>query len=97
MMFGIGLRDPRDRRVIARKSLAMLRRGPAGVARLGRNAGRLAIRRWEHPARSEWWREALADVGFGDISVEPMHHEGGLASARKPHVASPQARVLTGG
>ena len=84
MMFRVSVADGRDRRVVAAKVRAMLRKGPAGVVRLARNAGRLASGRWERPARAEWWADALADAGFVDVTVEPLEHEGGIAVARRP-------------
>lgn len=84
MMFRPALNDARDRQVVSAKVKAMLRKGPAGVVRLARNAGRLATARWEKPARPEWWESALKETGFVDVKVEPLPHEGGIASARKP-------------
>jgi hypothetical protein len=40
--------------------------------------------RGEHPARVEWWQEALLDAGFVDVTVRALEHEGGIALARKP-------------
>jgi hypothetical protein len=62
----------------------MLRKGPAGVIRLARNGLRFVGRRWERPARADWWTEALASAGFRDVEVEVLHHEGGVAAARRP-------------
>lgn len=84
MMFTVSLGDPRDRQVVADKVRAMLRKGPGGVVRLGRNAVRLAGRRWEQPARAGWWEQALRDAGFAEVKVEVLDHEGGVAAARKP-------------
>ena len=84
MMFRVSMADGRDRRVVATKVRAMLRKGPAGVVRLARNAGRLVSGRWERPARAEWWSRALADAGFVDVTVAALEHEGGIATARRP-------------
>jgi ubiquinone/menaquinone biosynthesis C-methylase UbiE len=84
MMFRPALSDARDRRVVADKVRAMLRKGPAGVVRLAKNGARFATARWEKPARPQWWEAALAEAGFLDIHVETLPHEGGIASARKP-------------
>lgn len=84
MMFGVGVTDPRDRRVILEKIRAMLRKGPAGLFRLLKNALRLVTNRWEQPARSTWWQDALTEVGFIEVVVDPFSHEGGIASGRKP-------------
>ena len=84
MMFRVGLQDPRDREVVRDKVSAMLRRGVPGVVRLAKNAIRFAGRRWEQPARADWWQQALQRAGFTDIVVEVLPHEGGIASARRP-------------
>lgn len=84
MMFSVSLNDARDRRVVAAKVRGMLRKGPAGVVRLLRNAGRFVTARWESPARPDWWENALAEAGFVDVEVEALPHEGGVASAGKP-------------
>ncbi|MFY9468668.1 MAG: class I SAM-dependent methyltransferase [Solirubrobacterales bacterium] len=84
MMFRVGLADERDRRVVAQKVSAMLRKGPAGVVRLARNGARIASGRWEHPSRAEWWYEALGRAGFEEIEITVLDHEGGIASARRP-------------
>ena len=84
MMFRVALGDPRDRRVVANKVRAMLRKGPAGVVRLAKNGARFAGRRWEQPARARWWDAALRDAGFVDVGVELFDHEGGIATGRRP-------------
>lgn len=84
MMFRVRVTDARDRAVLGRTILTMLRRGPAGLLRLAKNAVRLLTGRWEHPADVDWWDQALARAGFVDVSVRPLHHEGGLATARRP-------------
>jgi ubiquinone/menaquinone biosynthesis C-methylase UbiE len=84
MMFRVSLSEPRDRRVIVTKVRRMLRMGPRGVARLAKNALRYVTRRWEHPARVDWWRSALVRTGFVAVSVEAQHHEGGIAQAQRP-------------
>lgn len=84
MMFDLAPDDPRNRAVIAGKVEAMLRKGPAGVVRLTKNAVRLACGRWERPARAQWWSRALTEAGFTDVEVTLLEHEGGLACARRP-------------
>ena len=84
MMFSLNPARARDRAVVASKVRAMLRKGPAGVARLTKNALRLASGRWEHPAPAAWWEDALRRAGFVDVVVESLDHEGGLARGRKP-------------
>lgn len=84
MMFRPGLVAPRDRRLVARKIRALARKGPGGLMRLIKNGARFATASWEKPARPEWWQQALTDVGYDEINVEVLPHEGGIASARKP-------------
>lgn len=84
MMFGLALSDSRDREVIAQKVRAMLSKGAPGVIRLLKNVGRAASGRWENPARADWWSGELQRVGFVDVGVEVLDHEGGLGWARKP-------------
>jgi len=83
MMFRIGLKQARDRAVIARFAGQMLRRGPAGVMRLLANLLRLGSSRGEHPASISWWRNALEEAGFVEIIVRALEHEGGIATARR--------------
>lgn len=83
MMFSVGLRGPRDRALIMRFVRAMLRRGPAGIARLTKNALRVLGGRGEHPASVDWWQRALREAGFAAVSVWPLDHEGGIAVARR--------------
>ncbi|MEJ7797520.1 MAG: methyltransferase domain-containing protein [Solirubrobacteraceae bacterium] len=84
MMFSLGLADARDREVVATKIRAMLRKGPPGVLRLLKNGVRVASRRWERPARSQWWAAELELAGFVEVGIEVLEHEGGLAWGRKP-------------
>ncbi|MGA8744923.1 MAG: methyltransferase domain-containing protein [Solirubrobacterales bacterium] len=84
MMFGMHPTSRRDRSVIASKAAAMIRRGPAGLLRLARNALRLLTLTGEHPAPAGWWREALTEAGFIEVTVKTLAHEGGIASAKKP-------------
>ena len=84
MMFRVGLQDPRDREVVRDKVNAMMRRGVPGMIRLAKNAIRFAGRRWEQPARADWWEQALARAGFVDVVIEVLPHEGGIARARLP-------------
>lgn len=83
MMFTLSLR-PRDRQIVARKVIAIARRGPAGAARLAHNAARVALRRWEHPESTETWAALLAQRHFRDITTLELAHEGGIATARRP-------------
>jgi ubiquinone/menaquinone biosynthesis C-methylase UbiE len=83
MMFHVGLREPRDRKLIAGFVRSMLRRGPAGIMRLLKNALRVLSGRGEHPAGVEWWQGALTDAGFADVAVWSLDNEGGIAVARR--------------
>ena len=83
MMFALSLR-PRDRQIILEKVRLMARRGPAGVVRILRNAGRVATGTWEHPERPEAWIELLSDAGFVDIRTRELGNEAGMAVARRP-------------
>jgi SAM-dependent methyltransferase len=83
MMFALSLRR-RDRRLVAGKVITIARRGPAGAVRLARNAARLGMGRWEHPESPEAWARLLAERHFWDISLLPLAHEGGIATARRP-------------
>ena len=83
MMFALSLR-PRDRRIMLDKVRLMVRRGPAGVMRILRNAGRVATGTWEHPERPEAWHELLAEAGFIDISTTELGNETGMAVAHRP-------------
>jgi SAM-dependent methyltransferase len=83
MMFSLSL-EPRDRRLLTRKLWAIARRGPAGLLRIARNAGRVAVGRWEHPAPPEAWARMLSARHFEDVQVELLEHEAGLATAQRP-------------
>ncbi len=89
MMFQVGFRQARDRTVVIRFTAEMLRRGPAGVMRLTKNAVRLVTGRGEHPAGIDWWHQALVQAGFSEIEVRALHHEGGIATARRPGSETP--------
>ena len=84
MMFSLALADERNRAVIRSKVRSLLAKGPSGAWRLARNGARYLSGRWERPTRPEWWSAALAEVGFVDIEVNALDHEGGIASARRP-------------
>lgn len=92
MMFSLSL-EARDRRLLWEKIVAMLRRGPAGVVRILRNAARVVAGRWEQPARPETWQEMLLARGFVDVRVELLEHEAAIAVARRPEVPMQGARA----
>ncbi len=83
MMFGLSLRAS-DRRIIAAKVGAIVRKGPSGIVRIARNAGRVATRRWEHPSSPERWQHLLEARRFVDVHVEMIENEAGIAYARRP-------------
>lgn len=84
MMFSVGVGSRRNRAVLGSKVRAMVKKGPAGVWRLARNAGRYLSGRWEHPADPQWWSAALENAEFVDVEVQPLAHEGAIAIGRKP-------------
>jgi ubiquinone/menaquinone biosynthesis C-methylase UbiE len=92
MMFSLSL-EPRDRRLITQKVCALARRGPAGVLRIARNAGRVVARRWEQPAPAATWERMLLDRGFNDVVIELLEHEAGIAAARRPAAGRALARA----
>lgn len=86
MMFALSL-EPRDRALLWEKAVAIARRGPAGLLRIARNAGRVAIGRWEHPSAPEEWEQMLRARGFDDVRVELLRKEAGVATASRPPLA----------
>jgi ubiquinone/menaquinone biosynthesis C-methylase UbiE len=92
MMFSLSL-EPRDRRLVAEKVVALLKRGPAGVVRILRNAGRVVTGRWERPATPETWEQMLAARGFEDVRIELLEHEAAVALARRPGLSTGGARA----
>jgi ubiquinone/menaquinone biosynthesis C-methylase UbiE len=95
MMFSLSL-EPRDRRLIAGKLIALLKRGPRGVVRILNNAGRILAGRWEQPAPPETWEEMLAARGFEDIRIELLEHEAALAFARRPLLVPTRVQLRSG-
>ena len=95
MMFSLSL-EPRDRRLVWEKVVALLKRGPAGIVRILRNAFRLLMGRWEQPSTPERWKEMLAARGFVDVRIELLEHEAAVAVARRPQVSSRAARARAG-
>jgi ubiquinone/menaquinone biosynthesis C-methylase UbiE len=88
MMFRPQLTDGRSRRVIAAKVTAFLKKGLPGVIRLLKNVVRYLTGNWEQPADPDWWRQALERTGFVEVDVQPLEHEGGIVSARRPPAKS---------
>jgi len=85
MMFSLSL-QPRDRRLLMTKLRAIAARGPAGLLRIIRNAGRVAIGNWEHPAPPESWERMVRDRRFEKVRVELLENEAGLVTALRPSV-----------
>lgn len=83
MMFSLSLRA-RDRRILANMIVAVARKGPSGVVRIGRNAARVVSGRWEHPISPERWRELLEARHLVDVEVMLAESESGIAFARRP-------------
>ncbi|HKC78214.1 MAG TPA: methyltransferase domain-containing protein [Gaiellaceae bacterium] len=92
MMFSLSL-QPRDRRLVWEKVVAMLKRGPAGVIRILRNAVRVVAGRWEQPATPETWEAMLLARGFEDVRIVLLEHEAAVAVARRPEVSAEAARA----
>jgi len=95
MMFSLSLK-PRDRRLVLYKLRAIAARGPAGLLRIVRNAGRVATGRWERPASPETWERLLTERHFADVRIELLKEEAGLATASRPFVPDRQNDYLTG-
>jgi ubiquinone/menaquinone biosynthesis C-methylase UbiE len=87
MMFSLSLQR-RDRRLLLAKLRAIAARGPAGLLRIMRNAGRVATGTWEEPAPPETWERMLRERRFDDVHVELLEQEAGLATARRPFAPS---------
>jgi ubiquinone/menaquinone biosynthesis C-methylase UbiE len=85
MMFSLSL-DPRDRRLVVEKIVALLKRGPAGVVRILRNAVRVIAGRWEQPATPQTWERMLAARGFENVRIELLEQEAAIAVARRPEL-----------
>jgi ubiquinone/menaquinone biosynthesis C-methylase UbiE len=92
MMFSLSL-EPRDRRLVWDKVKGLLRRGPRGVVRILRNAGRILAGRWERPAPPETWEEMLLARGFEHVRIELLAHEAAVAVARRPDFSTRAARA----
>ncbi len=92
MMFSLSL-EPRDRRLLWEKIRGLLKRGPAGVVRILRNAGRVVAGRWEQPATPETWEKMLVARGFEQVRIELLAHEAAVAVARRPEVSTAGARA----
>jgi ubiquinone/menaquinone biosynthesis C-methylase UbiE len=88
MMFSFNPMQSRDRRVVSVKLRTLVRRGPAGVLRVLKNAARLASGRGEHPANAAWWHDALERSGFHHLKIEMLAHEGGIAMGEKAATSS---------
>lgn len=90
MMFALSLK-PRDRELLWAKLVAVAQRGPAGLIRIARNAGRVAVGQWEHPSPTEEWERMLRERHFADVQVELLENEAGLATAVRPEASRQDA------
>ena len=88
MMFALSL-QPRDRKLLLDKLVAIVRRGPGGLFRIAKNAGRAAVGAWEHPATPEQWQRMLQARHFDDMQIRLLINEAGLATARRPPTRTP--------
>jgi ubiquinone/menaquinone biosynthesis C-methylase UbiE len=95
MMFSLSLKR-RDRRVLTEKLWTIARRGPAGLLRIARNAGRVAAGRWEHPAGPDTWEQMLHNRHFEHVHLELLANEAGLARATRPQPLPPSPRIRLG-
>jgi ubiquinone/menaquinone biosynthesis C-methylase UbiE len=95
MMFSLSL-EPRDRRLVWEKVRGLLKRGPAGMVRILRNALRVLAGRWEQPATPESWQEMLVARGFEQVRIELLAHEAAVAVARRPELSTAGARARAG-
>jgi ubiquinone/menaquinone biosynthesis C-methylase UbiE len=93
MMFALNPACARDRRVVIAKLRAIGSRGLPGLARVLKNAVRIALGSWEYPANEAWWREALERAGFASVRIELQQHEGGIVAAIRP--AATAGRLAT--
>lgn len=84
MMMGRGL-SARDRGIFLGKAWLLLRRGPAGLWRLLRNATQLGLGVGENrPATPQWWQEALVGAGFTQVRHTDVVAEAGVVAGVKP-------------
>lgn len=83
MMFRLSLQR-RDRALVGAKIWAIARRGPGGFVRIGKNAARLLLGRWERPCGTETWEEMLLRRSFGSVDVRLLESEAGIAYANRP-------------
>lgn len=84
MMFRVSVANVRDRKLIAGKTRAIASRGIPGLFRIAKNGALFASGKWEKPARADWWEQALHRAGFGEIDVQSLAHEGGVAACTRP-------------
>jgi SAM-dependent methyltransferase len=92
MMFSLSPADARGRRVVLDKLRRLLGRGLPGIWRVAKNALRMAAGRWERPSGADWWHRALCEAGFGDVEIQTLDHEGGIATGRRPASRAPGVR-----
>ena len=84
--------DEHHRRVFWEKALTMLRRGPAGWWRLGKNVVRIGSGQGRlRPCPPEWWQAAVTEAGFLDVAYEHVVSEAGIVTGRTSVTGSGQA------
>ncbi|MGH9062625.1 MAG: class I SAM-dependent methyltransferase [Acidimicrobiales bacterium] len=83
MMFGRGA-SARDRAIIASKATSLLRRGPGGWWRVGKNAVRFLARVQERPLAVGRWVELLLEAGLSPVSAAPVVAEAAIVSGTLP-------------
>jgi len=83
MMIGRGA-TLADRRIILAKIRSMLRKGPAGLWRIAKNAVRFALRTGsEQPITLAAWTKLLTGAGFTHVAGSHIIAEAGIVSARR--------------
>ena len=84
MMFGRGA-SPRDRAILQQKVAALAAKGPGGLWRIAKNLFRYGLGVGnEHPATPEFWKTALDNAGFTEVSFRPIVAEAGIVNGVKP-------------
>lgn len=87
MMFGRG-NSSRDRQILRLKTVALLRKGPAGAWRVGKNIVRFGLGIGaDRPASPEFWTAAMKAAGFVEVRYQPVVAEAGIVTAW--HKAAP--------
>lgn len=83
MMFGRG-RSGQDRAIIRAKVVALAKKGPGGIWRIVKNAGRYLLRVQERPVPMDTWVMMLRRTGFTGVSASTIVAEAGLVIGHHP-------------